>query len=98
MFDKVKQLKELRDQASQMKKMLAEETVHAEAADGKITLVMDGNMDVLSIDIDDSMLQPDQKDTLQQAMQQAVNDGIKKAQHVMAQKMQSMGGLNMPGM
>ena len=51
MFNKIKQLKNLRDQASQIKQMLAQETVQAQAAHGQVSMVMDGNQEMLAIDI-----------------------------------------------
>ncbi|XOU94531.1 MAG: YbaB/EbfC family nucleoid-associated protein [Candidatus Kerfeldbacteria bacterium] len=98
MFNKIKDLKNLRDQANQMKTMLAEETVNAEAIHGKVNIVMDGNQEVLSVEIDPELLTPDKKEELEKGIKDATNDAVKKAQRVMAQKMQSMGGLNIPGM
>ncbi len=98
MFNKIKDLKNLRDQAKQMKEMLAEETVKADSHHGKINIVMDGNMEILSVDIDPELLTDDKKEDLEQAIKDCSNSAIKKAQQVMAQKMQSMGGLNLPGM
>ncbi|MFA6098764.1 MAG: YbaB/EbfC family nucleoid-associated protein [Patescibacteria group bacterium] len=98
MFNKIKQFKELRDQATEMKKMLAQETVHADAAHGKINVVMDGNMEILSVEINPELLSVEKKENLESAVRDSVNEAVKKAQRVMAQKIQSMGGLNMPGL
>jgi len=38
------------------------------------------------------------KAKLETGVKEATNDAIKKAQKVMAQKMQDMGGLNIPGL
>jgi hypothetical protein len=98
MFDKIKQLKELRDQAKQMKEMLGQESVVGEGGGGKVTIVMDGNQEVLSTSVDPSLLQPESKENLEKYIREATNDAIKKVQRVMAQKMQSMPGFNLPGM
>ncbi|MFZ6035781.1 MAG: YbaB/EbfC family nucleoid-associated protein [Patescibacteria group bacterium] len=98
MFNKIKDLKHLRDQAQQIKTALREETVHADAAHGSVQMVMDGNQEVLSVEIAEELLTADRKADLEQAVREVTNDAIKKAQRVMAHKMQSMGGLNMPGM
>ncbi len=92
MFDKIKDLKDMRDQANQIKSMLKEETVHADAAGGKVNMVMDGNQEVLSVEIDQEMLTPDKKEDLEKAMREVTNDAVKKAQRLMAQKLQGMGG------
>jgi hypothetical protein len=38
------------------------------------------------------------KSGLESAVKEATNDGIKKVQKVMAQKMSAMGGLDLPGL
>jgi DNA-binding YbaB/EbfC family protein len=98
MFDKIKELKNLRDQAKQVKETLAQETVQAEAHHGQVSIIMDGNMEVKSTEINSDLLHPDKKEDLEKAIKEATNDAVKKAQRVMAQKMQSMGGLNLPGL
>lgn len=94
MFSKLKHIQELRSQANQIKKALAESSVEGSGAGGKVIMIMDGNQDVQSVAIDPSLL-TDQK-RVEQGVREATNDAIKKAQRVMAQKMQSMG--NIPGL
>lgn len=98
MFDKLKQIKELRDRAKQMKDMLAQETVHADAAHGQVNIVMDGNQEILSLTVEPALLAADKKEALEQGIKEAVNEAIKKSRAVMAQKIQNMDGLNMPGL
>lgn len=98
MFDKIKKLKNLRDQAKQVKETLAQETVSADAHHGQVSIVMDGNMEVLSAEINPDLLHPDKKEDLEKAVKEAANEAVKKAQRVMAQKLQGMGGLNLPGL
>jgi len=96
MFSKIKQVQELRSQANQIKKALAEETVEGAGAWGKLKIKMDGNQEVKGVEVDDELLKD--KSKLQSAIAEATNDAIKKAQKVMAQKMSQMGGFNIPGM
>ncbi len=98
MFDKLKQIKDLRDQAKQMKEVLAEETAYAEAMGGKVHVVINGNQQILSIEIDSELLKPELKEDLEKGIKEAVNDAIKKIHRTIAMKMQQMGGLNLPGM
>jgi DNA-binding YbaB/EbfC family protein len=98
MFEKIKQLKQLRDQAGQMKAALSQETVQADSAHGKISVVMDGNQEILALNIDEAMFLPEKKEEIEKAVKEAVNEAIKKSQKAMAQKIQSIGGLNIPGL
>lgn len=96
MFEKIKQIQDLKNQASQIKKALAEEAVEGSGAWGKVRITMDGNQEVKSVTIDPELLAS--KEKLESALSEAINDAIKKAQRVMAHQMSRMGGLNLPGM
>lgn len=90
MFNKLKQYKDLRSQAKSMQDELAKETVTVEK--NGIKIEMDGNMKVSSVIISKEL----SHEQIQGSMADCINEAIKKAQKMMAQKMQEMGG--MPGM
>jgi DNA-binding protein YbaB len=92
MFNKLKQIKDLRDQAKTMQSMLSKESVTIERSG--ITLVMNGNLEITSLVIAEQL----DKDKLAKEMKEAVNDAVKKIQRIMASKMQEMGGLGNFGM
>lgn len=94
MFNKLKQIQDLKSQANQIKKALAEETVEGSGAWGKVKIIMDGNQEVKKVEIDNELL--NDKDKLAGAILEATNDAIKKVQKVMAQKMSQLGGF--PGL
>jgi len=96
MFNKLKQVKDLRDKAKNLQSMLAEEKVEGSAAWGKVKVQMNGNQSVLGVEIDPELLSNQKK--LQDAMKEAFNDATKKAQHKMVAKMKESGDLNMPGL
>jgi nucleoid-associated protein EbfC len=99
MFNKLKQFKELRDQAKELQNKLSAESVTANSAGGKVVLTMDGTLNVTGLAIDDEMMSLDRKNKLQDAVKDAANDAIKKMQKIMATKMKEMGGLpNIPGL
>ena len=97
MFQKLKQFKDLRSQAKKAQSVLEEVTVHADAAGGKIGVVMDGNQKILSINIDPSLLTPEKKETIEKGIKSAIEDAMKKLQRLMLQKMKA-GELEMPDM
>ena len=92
MFEKLKQIKDLRSQAKTMQNALAGETVSLEKSNIKVT--MNGNLEISSLEIGEGMT----KAQIEVAVKEAVNDTVKKAQKVIAQKMQEMGGLKNFGM
>ena len=99
MFQKLKQFKDLRDQAKEWQEKLGAESVTGQAAGGKIVLTMDGNLAMTGLAIDDELLSPSMKDKLQSGIKDAHKEALKKVQQIMATKMKEMGGLpNIPGM
>ena len=92
MFSKLKQIKDLRDQAKSIQSVLAEIHVEGSAAWGKVKITMNGNQEMQSVQIDDELLT--QKAKLEEAIKEATNDAIKKVQKEMAGKMKDMGGMD----
>jgi len=90
MFNKLKQFKDLRDQAKVMQNALSGEVITAEKNGVKI--VMNGNLEVDNVTISEELA----KENLEQALKTCINDAVKKTQRIMAKKMQEMGGI--PGM
>lgn len=92
MFNKIKAIKDLRQQAKEMQSKMSEVTCEGKAAGGKVTVVIDGNQQVQSVSIDDTIL--DDKSKLESAVRDAVNDAVKTSQKKMAVKMKEMGGFD----
>jgi len=96
MFNKLKQFKDLRSQAKQMQNVLAQESVEGSADWGKVKVKINGNQEILDVQIDPELLAADKKEKLEAAIKEATNDAIKKVQRIMAEKMRS-SGFNLPG-
>ncbi len=90
MFNKLKQFKDLRSQAKTMQNVLASEAITV--SKGGITAVVNGNMKLVSLTINEDLA----KDSLEGMIVECVNEALKKAQYVMAEKVKSMGGF--PGL
>ena len=52
LFDKIKDINEMRKQAKQIESLLATETVTGSSSGGKIKITVDGNQKVLSVEVD----------------------------------------------
>lgn len=97
MFNKLKQFKDMRNQAKDLQSKLADESVTV--TEGKVKLTMDGNLNLKELDIDKDMLMPEKKNKLENDIKDAHSSALKKMQRIMAMKMKEMGGLpNMPGL
>ena len=99
MFTKLKQFKDLRDQAKTWQNTMGQESAEGVAAFGKVKVTLNGNLEVTNVEIADELLSIDKKDKLQTALKEAQNEALKKIQKIMAVKMKEMGGLpQIPGM
>lgn len=97
MLDKVKQMMELKKQADQLKKEL--EGIRIEVTEVRgIKLVINGAQIVQSVEIDESLLSPANKNRIQMDLLRSLNTAVKKSQQQAANKMKSMPGFNLPGM
>lgn len=84
MFDKLKQLAELkkmRDQAMALQRQLAAETFEMEEKGVRVTISGDQKIQALEID-----------GVQEERIKETLNKALKKSQEMAAKKMQSMGG------
>lgn len=94
MFGQMKDLMKLQQQANQIKKKL--ENIHVEAEDGGVTVVIDGNMTVIRVEISDEAWAKG-KEHICISTKNATQKGLKKAQEVAASNMQEMmGSMGLP--
>ena len=84
MFNKLKDLAEMKKQAGQMQGMLAGERIEVE--NNGIKIVMDGNMQILEVKINPEL----DKESQEKYLKENFNQAIQKVQRLMAEKM--MGG------
>ena len=93
MFNKIKHIKDLRDQAKTMQAALAEDKITKEK--NGLVLTMDGNQEVIEFRIqDESLLSPEHKAKLEKTVQELINETSKETKQLMARKVQEMGGLS----
>ena len=92
MFDKMKELMEMKKQADQIKRELDAENVESTDVRG-IKIVINGSQEFKTIEIDESLINPANKQKLQNDLLRSMNGAIRKSQNIAAQKMKNM----MPG-
>ena len=91
MFNKIKAVKNLRDEAKKVQSSLEEVKAVGEAAWGKVKVVINGNQKVLDVHVDDELLKDKAK--LEAAIRDAFDDAFKKMQKQLAGRMKDMDGL-----
>ena len=92
MFSKIKAIKDLRAQGKKLQSSLAQILASGSGSWGKVKLSVNGNQEMLSIEIADELLSDKQK--LQEAIKEAHADAMKKLHREMALKMKDLGGLD----
>ena len=90
MFNKIKQIKDMRDQAKTMQAALAEVMVVGKGAGGNVMVTIDGNQQCQGVKIDGDM----DNEAIAKGVKDALNDAGKKLQRELAMKMKDMGGLD----
>ena len=94
MFDKVKDLYQLKKQATALQKELGQTIIEATSPDDMIKVEISADMKIKSISIDQSYLVADRKEQLEFQLKNVLASAMAQAQQVAANKMKEMGGLD----
>ncbi|MCD4764865.1 MAG: YbaB/EbfC family nucleoid-associated protein [Desulfobacterales bacterium] len=99
MGNMMKQAQKLQAKMLRMQEELADKTVEATAGGGMIKAVANGKQQILSIQIEKEVVDPDDVEMLQDLILAAVNDALAKSQEMVSGEMSKLtGGLQIPGM
>jgi DNA-binding YbaB/EbfC family protein len=95
----MKQAQKMQADMARVQDELALEQVEASVGGGAVKVVMTGAMEVASVHIDASAIDPDDPGMLEDLVVAAVNEAMRMAQELAGQKMSAItGGLNLPGL
>ena len=95
----MRQAQALQEKLKQVQIDAAEKTVEAQSGGGMVGVVVDGAMRVRKIEIDPSIAAADDKAMMEDLIVVAVNDGLRRAQELVAEEMSKLGpmaGLSLP--
>lgn len=94
----LKQAMAMKQKMEELKEELADETVEASAG-GMVKVVYNGRMELLELSIDPEVIDKEDKEQLEYLVRTAVNEGLRKTQEMMRERMQEItGGLDIPGL
>jgi nucleoid-associated protein EbfC len=98
----MRQVQQMQAEMEKAQESLKHETVEASAGGGMVTVKVSGELEVLELRIDPEAVDPEDVELLQDMVQAAVNEAVRSAQELAAQKMGAvtggLGGLGLPGM
>jgi DNA-binding YbaB/EbfC family protein len=93
----LKQAQQLQTKMARLQEELEEKTVEASSGGGMVTVVFNGRQEILSINIEPEVIDPDDQEMLQDLILAAINDGLAKARNMVNEEMGKLtGGLNLP--
>jgi DNA-binding YbaB/EbfC family protein len=95
----MKQAQQLQAKMMKMQEELADKTVEASAGGGMVKVVANGRQQVVSLEIEKEVVDPDDVEMLQDLIQAAVNDALARSQEMVSGEMSKLtGGMNIPGL
>lgn len=99
MGNMMKQMQKMQKKMEEMQKQLEESEVEASAGGGAVTCKVNGKKEVLNITLDESVVDPEDIEMLQDLIVAAVNEALRKVDEMMETEMRKLtGGMNLPGL
>ena len=99
MGNMMKQAQQLQSKMLRLQEELAEKTVEASAGGGMVKVVANGKQQIVSVQIEKEVVDPDDVEMLQDLVLAAANDALTRSQEMVSTEMSKLtGGLNIPGL
>ncbi len=99
MGNMMKQAQKLQSKMMKLQEELADKTVESSSGGGMVTVIANGRQQIVSIQIENEVVDPEDVEMLQDLILAAINDALAKAQEMVSSEMGKLtGGLNIPGL
>jgi DNA-binding YbaB/EbfC family protein len=99
MGNMMKQAQQLQSKMMKLQEELADRTVDSSSGGGMVKVTANGRQQIISIQIEKEVVDPDDVEMLQDLVLAAINDALAKAQEMVSSEMGKLtGGLNIPGL
>lgn len=95
----LKQAQKMQEKMAELQKEAAKKTVDASSGGGMVTAVVNGKQQLVSLKIEESVVDPSDVEMLQDLIIAAVNEAMTKSQEMVTAEMSKLaGGLKIPGL
>ncbi|WP_078382591.1 YbaB/EbfC family nucleoid-associated protein [Sutcliffiella halmapala] len=95
----MKQMQKMQKDMAKAQEELAEKTIEGSAGGGMVTVVVNGQKEIIDVKIKEEVVDPEDIEMLQDLVLAATNDALKKMEELTNDTMgQFTKGLNMPGL
>ena len=99
MGNMMKQAQKLQADMERLQEELGSQTVEGTAGGGMVKAVVTGKQEVVSIEIEKEVVDPEDVEMLQDLVTAAVNEALRKSRDMMTEQMAKLtGGINIPGL
>jgi DNA-binding YbaB/EbfC family protein len=93
----MKQAQQFQNRMAKLQAELGQRQIEASSGGGMVSVVVNGQQELLSIKIDREVVNPEDVEMLQDLVLAAVNDGLTRAKKMVNEEMSKLtGGLNLP--
>jgi DNA-binding YbaB/EbfC family protein len=94
-----KQAQEIQARLAQVQEELGRKSVEASAGGGMVQVVVNGHLAVASVKVDPAVINPQDKEMLEDLVAAAVNEGLRRAREMISEEMSKVtGGFKIPGL
>lgn len=94
----MKQMQQMQNKMEKLQEELAQRPVEATAGGGVVKVVVNGANEVLSVEINPEVLDPEDPEMVQDLVLAAVNEALRKAQEMVNGEMSKLtAGMKLPG-
>lgn len=95
----MKQAQQMQAKMARVQQELEKREIEATAGGGMVTAKVNGKQELLSLQIEKDVVDPEDVEMLQDLVLAAVNEAIKQSQEMIQQEMGKVtGGMNIPGL
>lgn len=94
-----KQAQEIQARLAQVQEDLGRKTVQASSGGGMVQVTVNGHLAFSSIKVDPAVVNPQEKEMLEDLILAAVNEGLRRAREMVSEEMSKVtGGFKIPGL
>ncbi len=93
-----KEMQKIQKKLEEAQKKLEEKTLTVQVGGGMVTVKVNGRQEIISIEIEEELLNPEEKEMLQDLIVAGVNEALKQAKQMVEEELAKItGGLKPPG-
>ena len=97
-MESLKEINKLRQSAKVLEKKLREERMDFSSRDGRVKGIINGKLEILSLEISPDLLSAQQKQNLEKLILETINNAVGQMQSQVSKIVSSQMGINLPGL